>query len=407
MSDEQATDREAPIIAAMEARFDEIVEDMIARSRSVAGYAVYDDREFLAAARAHVSDHLRAFLTVAKERRLLEPAELEFVRAQAVMRARQGVPMDVMLHVYRSGHEAMFRAIEAAGGDSPGGMAGALALTGRTLPHVDVITTAFTQSYLETLQEEEIEADLARRELIETSLRGSVQPAEAAERARQLGIDPDTPFVVAVCASHAPGVTGFEQLRRLAKRLRGSPSRSPGAAMAAVVREREVVALIPAETTAAVVEGQLAEAIAALGSDIAAGVGLPCDGLAELQRGYGEASAMARRAEAGTVRSLGEHSTADYLALTSDETARRLIDERIREALMRDQRAGGPLLATATAFADADLNATAAAEVLHLHPNSVRYRLDKLSGETDRDLHRLNDLVELLTAASVLGLRSY
>lgn len=382
----------------MEKRFDEISEDMLQRSRSaVPDYAAYDDPEFRAAARAHCDDHLRAFLTVAHEQRLLTREELAFVTRQAAMRARQGVPLDALLHVYRMGHEAIFRAILEAGGADTEGMAGALALTGRTLSHVDLITTLFTESYLETQQELRAGAESARRTLIDQAIRGSLEPGEMSDdRARAVGIDPAAEFLVAVCAGNVDAAAGHERLQGVARRLTVGRS-------VAVVRDREVVALVQTQDRHAA-RGIVASALEWSGGELAAGLGLPCHGVAAIQRGYAEARAMVKHAPRGDVCCLGDLSVGDYLTLTADETARRLIDPPVAAGLTRDHDNGGTLIATLIAYVAADQNAAAAARALHLHANTMHYRLGKLASETGRDPHRFHDLVELLTAVAVLGL---
>ena len=66
--------------------------------------------------------------------------------------------------------------------------------------------------------------------------------------------------------------------------------------------------------------------------------------------------------DGGGVVALPRLSPFGYLALRADDTARRLVDPRVREFLDEDRARGGVLTATIRAFADADLNVNAAAE---------------------------------------------
>ena len=59
---------------------------------------------------------------------------------------------------------------------------------------------------------------------------------------------------------------------------------------------------------------------------------------------------------------------------------------------------------TVHAFAAADLNVTRAADALHVHPNTVRYRLDRIAGETGIDPRTFAGLVELGVRAGMAGL---
>ncbi|MFN8124359.1 MAG: helix-turn-helix domain-containing protein [Thermoleophilia bacterium] len=398
MKDPQNAVAEARVIDALELRAGEIARAMLERSHAeVPEYAAHSDPGFVEAALAHCADHVEAFLTVARRRGPLDNEELEFVRTQAVMRARQGVPLEALLHVYRAGHRAVFRAIVEAAEATRQGAEAALALTDRTLGHIDVITTTFTESYLATRHEMEAGADAARRALLDRALAGALEPGpESDHRARALGVDPDAPYVVVTCRRSAPG-TDAEGLAALAGRL-GRIDLSDGRAAVAVVRDQEVVTVLPVGDRSA---GEIHAVLArALGGGHRAGVSLPCRGLGELARGHSEARTVLRSGSADEVASLLGMSAAEYLMATADDTARRLLDPRIRAALEGD---GGITLAvTLLAFLDADLSAPGAADALGVHPNTVYYRLDKLARTTGRNPRRFGDLVELLVAVRLL-----
>jgi DNA-binding PucR family transcriptional regulator len=50
------------------------------------------------------------------------------------------------------------------------------------------------------------------------------------------------------------------------------------------------------------------------------------------------------------------------------------------------------------AFAQSDLNLRAAAERLHVHPNTAQYRLRRIEDRTGRNPRRISDLIDLLVA---------
>ena len=77
---------------------------------------------------------------------------------------------------------------------------------------------------------------------------------------------------------------------------------------------------------------------------------------------------------------------------------RRPAHPALREALADPQ-----LRQTLQAWVDHDLNVAAAARALCLHPNSVRYRLRRIAHLTGHDQHRITDLLELHSAARLLG----
>ena len=70
----------------------------------------------------------------------------------------------------------------------------------------------------------------------------------------------------------------------------------------------------------------------------------------------------------------------DELVATSDGTLGHLVPAAIRQAL------GDPTVReTLQVFVEADLNVAATAKALSLHPNSLRYRLGRITELTGRD----------------------
>jgi DNA-binding PucR family transcriptional regulator len=95
-------------------------------------------------------------------------------------------------------------------------------------------------------------------------------------------------------------------------------------------------------------------------------------------------------------------STFDYLVLREDETARRLIRPELRRFVEEDVARGGDLLATLQEYAACDLNAKTVAERLHMHVNTVYYRLGRVAERTNLDVRRFADVMELVIAIRLL-----
>jgi sugar diacid utilization regulator len=132
---------------------------------------------------------------------------------------------------------------------------------------------------------------------------------------------------------------------------------------------------------------------------LAVGVSTVQDGPASLAGAYREASQALRRvAESGGVLSLPDLSAFDYLTLRGDDVARRLIAPEIERFVAEDRAHGGQLIQTLLAYAEADLNAKAAAETLLIHVNTAHYRLGRIAEKTGCDLRRLSDVIDLLIA---------
>jgi sugar diacid utilization regulator len=135
------------------------------------------------------------------------------------------------------------------------------------------------------------------------------------------------------------------------------------------------------------------------GVGLRAGVSTICDGMAAVARGYEEArQALAMTRPSGGVVFLGDVSLADFLVSRSEGTVRRIMPAWARSLLVEDERQQGVLVATVTAYLDADLNLSRAAERLCVHHNTVQYRLKKVAALTGKNVRRFHDLVEILTA---------
>jgi DNA-binding PucR family transcriptional regulator len=71
-----------------------------------------------------------------------------------------------------------------------------------------------------------------------------------------------------------------------------------------------------------------------------------------------------------------------------------------------DAKAGGTLIETLRAIADADMNMQKAARILGKHPNTVYTRIERIREMTGLDGQRYHDLTELLLGADCAGANS-
>ena len=70
----------------------------------------------------------------------------------------------------------------------------------------------------------------------------------------------------------------------------------------------------------------------------------------------------------------------------------------MRAFIDEDQAADGVFVDTLRTYVACDMNAKAAAAVLHIHVNTVYYRLDRIAERTGYDLRRLDQVIDLLLA---------
>jgi purine catabolism regulator len=205
------------------------------------------------------------------------------------------------------------------------------------------------------------EADRARgAELLRQALAG-VDDTEGRAldgEARLLGIDWATPSHVVLVEPAAGG-----RRPRIADVLRtaGLPH--------LVIEEAKPVALVQGDLD--VLSTTLAEAL----EDGRAGIGRPVGSLREVQRSHDDAriALLQTRAESGFVARFDELDPVAWLVADCDDAQRR----RLR-AFLDPLRGQQHLITTLRVWLETGCNATEAAARLHLHRNSLRYRMARM-----------------------------
>jgi hypothetical protein len=389
------------IASALEARRDELIstglEEIKARMPAYrqADLALLDD------VRRHIGEHHDLLCSVLRQGRPAAARQFEFVGRHAALRARRGISLADFLEAFRSYHNVVWDAVLDASEQGGEAAEQALAAARTVIRHIDLATTEASAAYLEAQQLLLADGDRVRRDLLEDLLTGR-RPATAAglAAARAAGLEGDARCVlVAALPTVAPEDEGA--LRLAANGLAAAIGR--GGSPLAVVRHGEIVvvrALAGGGRVSLLAPLQKAcKRLASRGVVLAVGVSTVQDGVTALGEAYREASqALGRVARDGGVLSLPDMSAFEYLMLRDDDVARRLIAPEIERFVGEDREQGGLLTRTLLAYAEADLNAKAAAEALLIHVNTAHYRLARIAEKTGCDLRRLSDVIDLLVA---------
>ncbi|MGW1973978.1 PucR family transcriptional regulator [Streptomyces sp. NPDC001889] len=199
-----------------------------------------------------------------------------------------------------------------------------------------------------------------------------------------------------------------------------APGPEPADRIAVARAGGEAIALLPlppapsAEGAPAVHEGLHADALlASVGEPLTAG--LAGDGRltigvsasvssAEGLRGALEEARHARRVAAarpGRVSAAGHHELASHVLLLPfvPDDVRRAFTARLLDPLREyDRRHRAELVPTLEAFLESDGSWTRCAQRLHLHVNTLRYRVGRIEQLTGRDLSRLEDKLDFFLA---------
>jgi PucR C-terminal helix-turn-helix domain/GGDEF-like domain len=390
------------ILSTLLQQLDALVLAAVEAIRSeIPAYAAQDE-SFFVDVRDQVSKHFRAKLCSVLEERDVTLEDIAFVRGGAMRRARAGFALEDYLNAFRVGQQVFWEAVVAAAGETAIGHEAALTLTTPLLRYCDFVSTHAGHAYVEAQQYAVAAADRERRDLLEHLLAGATPtggPLLAAARAYGLGSE--TPMMVALAVPVDPQMDAEAAHAASATIARTGPGQ---AKVLVVVRQAEIVAV--AALCFGIDPAELCDHLEAAhdrlrkeGAPLAMGISTVAAGVAELPRAYLEArAALESVSDGGGVVALPRLSPFDYLALRADDTARWLVDPRLRAFLDEDRARGGVLIGTVRAFADADLNLRLAAERLQVHPNTAQYRLRRVEERTGRNPRRIADLLDLLVA---------
>ncbi|MDL4771851.1 PucR family transcriptional regulator [Actinomadura xylanilytica] len=240
-----------------------------------------------------------------------------------------------------------------------------------------------------------VEGRLAR-ELVRLIGSGA-PPGEIIPRLELTGLDPGAPFTAVAATASGPLRPG--ELRTvLAEAL-------PGPRPVVGLLDEEAVAILP--TGGDDVAGEIRRALSPLapgldGSALALGVS-DVVAAGEL-RGAVEEARYARRLAAGRdgpVRVVGHDELATHVLLLASvpDDIRHMFKVRLLDPLRGyDEVHRIDLIRTLETFLQHSGSWTRCAEQLHLHVNSVRYRIQRVEELTGRDLSRLEDRVDFFLA---------
>jgi sugar diacid utilization regulator len=395
------------ILTTMLERTDALVQSTVEAIRDeIPAYAA-QEASFFVDVREQVRRHYRVKLHLLLEEREVTLQDIAFARGAALRRARAGFALEDYLNAFRVAQQVFWEGVLACAGDTPLGHEAALTLTAPLLRYCDFVSTHAGHAYVESQQYVVADADRERRDLLEHLLAGTMPtrgPLLAAARA--YGIGAETPMMVALAVPVGPQADADTPHAASAMLTRAVPRQ---AKVLVVVRQAEIVAVPalchgadPAELCDHLEAAQ--DRLRREGTTLAMGISTVADGVADLPRACLEArTALESVGDGGGVVALPRLSPLDYLVLRADDTARWLVDGRLRAFLDDDRARGGVLTATVRAFADANLNLRLAAARLQVHPNTAQYRLRRIQERTGRNPRRVADLLDLLVAIELDG----
>jgi hypothetical protein len=334
----------------------------------------------------------------------LRRADLAFVREVASRRVHHGVGLDDFLHAFRVALMTCWDACAEEASRLDLSREAGLALARSAIDAIDTITSQAGEGYLREEASVRTQSGRAARDIVERLIRG--QPIDTGRRHPSApGLNPTGQLVTIVARVEETDLPLGDALQRARDVLEETVSLGRAKPLVAI-REGEVV-LLAAGTSPRAKTPLLRKAHertrADHGVDVRYGVSFPADGFPGVQRAYREAVlSLSYTSAARPIISMDELSSLECALVGADATTREVIASK--GAGIKALAAGdlSVLTSTVRAFSGADLNVNRAAQRLHVHPNTIRYRLDRIATTTGHDPRTFTGLVELLCVLELL-----
>lgn len=351
---------------------------------------------------AHCRQVFLAFLHGVDERRHPTRSDFPWTPRHAMRRVDLGIGLPDFMKAFRIGQIALWDDILTGVQEHPETTDAALLLVDQVMRTIEVGSTAAAEAYLEAQQYAVADSARLARDLVEDLLAGrppSVRPR--LELLAEIGLGEQASYLLVVAR---PLVS--EDLEPHHQAQLRAAFRSAGRGLV-VDRHDEVVAVLPVEPGG---EGRLLADVRSVVTGLAGRGAFAVVGVSTLRQGYEavpgayDEARMAGRGLAGRagVMTLADMSTLDFLIQSQDGAAGRLVRPEVRAFLEEDLAGDGVLVETLSAYLAHDLNATLAAMALHVHVNTVYYRLQRISERTDCDTRRVEELIDLLVAVRLV-----
>jgi sugar diacid utilization regulator len=351
--------------------------------------------------------------------RATSPADFEGTRRGAARRVHQGMSLESFLHAARLWGRVLWETVlSCTNQDVAAEREAALTIAGHLLEHMDMLSTAAAQGYLDELQTVWSDREVVRRDLLDALIAGEGGSERVRRLARSLHLRLcDRYVVVIVRGQDCPAEENTEQpvatrlaLRRIVEATRARLK--PGAGSLLVgVRHGEVVALYPFSSPADL--DSVRQACCALardlgGQDASVGMSGAHDGLAKLAVSYAEAREAVDIAVGTGIRDrvIAFDEVLIDSIVRSSRHADRILEDTIGPLLRYDAEKHSELVPTLRAYVDAGFNLTRSAELLRVHPNTVVYRLRRIRELSGRDPQVPDDLLLLYLGLKLTRLKA-
>ncbi|MGH3359216.1 MAG: PucR family transcriptional regulator [Nocardioidaceae bacterium] len=390
---------EDPTAQATPANVDELIERLTAQADSIGERLAERYREEIVEYRALPAGFIEQDVAPTARQNLLEmlsslseggdiaDERVDRFRESAVRRYHQGVPLQALLHAYRLwGHTVWQEVIAVA--ESMSDPYAALAVAGGVLKHVDLVSTAVAQAYLEEASGTTQDGEVLRRELLEALVAGAPVSARIQRQAGAVGIDLSAADHVVVLVRHKElSVSEPDSLRASLQVVRTVLGDGTIGSLLTGIRDEEIVAIQPVATLSRETVRSQADRLAQDLQAFVVGVGRAHGGAAGIARSYQEAQESVATALAVGPRPRAyvfSEALVGHLVRTS-RFRKELLEETVLPLQTYDELHSAELIETLVAYVEARFNLTHTARALNVQPNTISYRLRRVRDLTGHD----------------------
>ena len=375
-----------PIVERFLGRLDEVVERCSQTIQEVVpSYGKLVSTEDLEnAVRANVG----ALAQTLSQGRDIRRDEIELIERTGARRAEQSIPLDDVLHAYRTVSRVCWDALadecRSQEGDS---LEATIELAEAVLRYTDDISGAVAEAYSRAQRALVREQEGARREFLADLLYRTDAPAEdILRRAHSFGYDLSLGYLALV--GTGPGDDPKKEVLVQGAAGRVVPEGSPEPIV--VQKGPQTIVLMPTDASFDVLMVP-EKLVVELGRDWTFGTGGPEPGLEGIRRAYLEAREALEIGIAletsGSIYRFDDLLPYHFLKV-EPALVDRFVQQTLGPLLEYDERRKGDLIRTIEAYFNSDGSVKMAGESLFAHPHTVTYRLkqiEKLTGWSLRD----------------------
>ncbi|MFD7009507.1 PucR family transcriptional regulator [Rhodococcus jostii] len=320
-------------------------------------------------------------------------------RDSAVRRFHQGVPVQALLHAYRLWGHTVWEQVRQAPQIRNNPELG-LVVAGKIMRHVDLVSTAVAQAYLEEASGVMRDREVVRRDLLEALISGNASPERIDRLSQYFGLPTTARYTVFLVRSRKLSRFSPESLRKTLETVRHHLHPTETGFLTGV-RDEEVVAIYPLHRAASQQEmlREQADALAAMLPRFVVGVSRAHTGLGTVSSAYREAQDAIASTQVTDETRAQFYADAMLDHIVASSPFKSVLYEEVIEPLEqydRDHRA--ELVATLRAYCASGFNLAGTAKSLIVQPNTVRYRLKRIHELTGQDPFVSNNLILLALA---------